>query len=221
MKALRPLTLRIPLACTLAALLLAGCSILDSKQTDPVTIYSPQIKVAPDPAWPSVTWSLVIAKPSAARVVDSPRISVRPAPGELQVYKGASWAQPATDLLQDAVQRVLEDSGRIAAVSSADAGILGDYRLVLDVRRFESDYAGQATPSATIEVSAKLVQQRSQRVVASRTFLQAEPAGSTEVPQVAAAFETALTRITHDLAGWTLQQGQADASRQPAPPLRR
>lgn len=221
MKAQRPLTLRFPLACCLAAWLLAGCSILDSKQTDPVTIYSPQIEVAPDPGWPNVAWSLVIAKPTAARVVDSPRISVRPAPGELQVYKGASWAQPATELLQDAVQRVLEDSGRIAAVSSADAGILGDYRLVLDVRRFESDYAGQATPAATIEVSAKLVQQRSQRVVASRTFLQAEPAGSTGVPQVATAFEAALTRITHDLAGWSLQQGQADATRLAPAPVRR
>lgn len=219
MKALRPLSLSVPLACSLAVLLLGGCSILDSKQTDPVTIYSPQIRVAPDPAWPTVNWSLVIAKPTAARVVDSPRISVRPAPGELQVYKGAAWAQPATDLLQDAVQRVLEDSGRIAAVSSADAGILGDYRLVMDVRRFESDYAGQAAPAATIEISAKLVQQRSQRVVASRTFLQAEPAGGTEVPQVAAAFEHSLTRITHDLAGWSLQQGQADAAAQA--PLRR
>ena len=213
MKALRPLSF------ALSALLLAGCSILDSKQTDPVTIYSPQIRVAPDDNWPTVAWSLVIAKPTAARVVDSPRISVRPAPGELQVYKGAAWAQPATDLLQDAVQRVLEDSGRIAAVSSSDAGILGDYRLVMDVRRFESDYASQSVPAATIEISAKLVQQRSQRVVASRTFLQAEPAGGTEVSQVAGAFEQSLTRITHDIVGWSLVQGQADATR-PAPVVR-
>lgn len=215
MKALR-------LTLPLAALLLSACSVLGSKQTDPVTIYSPQITVTPDPAWPTVNWSLVIAKPTAARVVDSPRISVRPSPGEMQVYKGASWAQPATELLQDAVQRVLEDSGRIPAVSSADAGILGDYRLVMDVRRFESDYAGQTLPTATIEVSAKLVQQRSQRVVASRTFLQAQPAGSVDVPQVAAAFEQSLTRITHDIAGWSLLQGQADASKQAPPvPVRR
>lgn len=210
--------LRLPLALTV--LLLAGCSVLGSKQTDPVTIYAPQIAVTPDPAWPTVDWSLVIAKPTAARVVDSPRISVRPVPGELQFYKGTAWSQSTTDLLQDAVQRTLEDSGRIAAVSSADAGILGDYRLVLDVRRFESDYAAQAIPTATIEVSAKLVQQRSQRVVASRTFLQAQPAASVDVPQVVAAFEQSLTRLTHDVAGWTLQQGQADAAKQ-TPPLRR
>lgn len=210
MKALR---LSLPLACVL----LGGCSILGSSQQDPVTIYSPQIQVTPDPSWPTVTWSLVIAKPTAARVVDSPRMSVRPAPGELQVYKGAAWAQPATDLLQDSVQRALEDSGHIPAVSSADAGILGDYRLVMDVRRFEADYAGQPVPTAVIEVSGKLVQQRSQRVVASRTFLQSTPASGTDVAQVATAFEQSLTRLSHDVAGWSLTQGQADAAQTKAP----
>lgn len=208
MKALRVL-LSLPL------ILLSGCSLLGGGQGEPVTIYSPEVRVPADDAWPQVPWSLVIAKPTAARVVDSPRISVRPAPGELQVYKGASWAQPATDMLQDSVQRVLEDSGRIAAVASADAGILGDYRLVMDVRRFESDYTGNNAPSAIIEVNAKLVQNRSQRVVASRTFLQAEPASSTDVGSVTHAFGQSLSRITGDIAGWTLRSGQADVATAP------
>lgn len=201
--------IRFPLALSLV--LLAGCSILGDTQRDPITIYSPNVHVEADASWPTVAWSLVIAKPLAARVVDSPRITVRPTPDELQVYKGTVWAQPATDLLQDAVQGALEDSGRIPAVSSADAGILGDYRLVMDVRRFESDYAGQAMPSATIVVNAKLVQNRSQRVVASRTFRQAQPAAGTEVAQVIPAFERALSAITADIAGWVLTSGQADA----------
>ncbi len=208
MKALR-FSLVLPL------MLLAGCSILGSEQRDPVTIYSPEVRVQADPAWPTVNWSLVIAKPTAARVVDSPRISVRPTPGELQVYKGASWAQPATDMLQDAVQRTLEDSGRIPAVSSADAGILADYRLVMDIRRFESDYAAGSSPAATIEVAAKIVQNRSQRVVASRTFLQTEGAAGTDTGSVAQAFGIALSRITGEIAGWTLASGQADAATQP------
>lgn len=200
--------LRFSLVLSVAAL--SGCSVLSTTQRDPVTIYSPDVRVPADPAWPSADWSLVIAKPTAARVVDSPRISVRPVPGELQVYRGASWAQPATDLLQDAVQRTLEDSGRIRAVASSEAGILGDYRLVMDLRRFEADYAGQSTPSAVVEVSAKLVQSRDQRVVASRTFLQTKPAGGTEIAQVANAFEASLSAVTHDIVGWVLGNGQAD-----------
>ena len=204
MKALLRFSLTLPLMA------LAGCSVLSTTQRDPVTIYSPDVRVPVDPAWPNVDWSLVIAKPTAARVVDSPRISVRPVPGELQVYRGASWAQPATDLLQDAVQRTLEDSGRIRAVASSDAGILGDYRLVMDLRRFEADYAGQSTPSAVIEVSAKLVKNRDQSVIASRTFLQSKPASDAKIANVAAAFEDSLSAVTHDIVGWVLGNGGKD-----------
>jgi cholesterol transport system auxiliary component len=205
--------LRTSLCVSLMALAMAGCSVLGSEQRDPVTIYAPDVRVPARAEWPAVTWTLVIAKPTAARVVDSPRISVRPTPGELQVYRGVSWAQPATDLVQDAVQRTLEDSGRIPAVASADAGILGDYKLVMDVRRFEADYAGAAVPSAVVEISAKLVSSRDQRVVASRTFLQQQPAASIEVAQVAQAFDGALAAATGDLVGWLLAAGQGDAPR--------
>ena len=204
---MKPLRLVLALPFSLA---LAGCSILGSEQRDPVTIYAPDVRVAARTDWPAVTWTLVIAKPTAARVIDSPRISVRPTPGELQVYRGVSWAQPATDVLQDAVQRTLEDSGRIPAVASADAGILGDYKLVMDLRRFEADYAGASLPAAVVEVNAKLVNNRDQRVIASRTFLQQKPAGSVEVAQVAAAFEQALEAATGDIVGWVLTSGNGD-----------
>ena len=191
-------------------LVLAGCSILGSEQRDPVTIFAPDVRVQARPEWPAAAWTLIIAKPTAARVIDSPRISVRPTPGELQVYRGVSWALPATDMLQDAVQRTLEDSGRIPAVASADAGILGDYKLVMDLRRFEADYAGSAQPSAVVEVNAKLVNNRGQRVVASRTFLQQKQATSVDVAQVATAFEEALEAATADIAGWVLVSGNSD-----------
>ena len=204
---MKPMRLLFALPFSLA---LAGCSILGSEQRDPVTIYAPDVRVAPEPGWPQVTWTLIVAKPTAARVIDSPRISVRPTPGELQVYRGVSWALPATDMLQDAVQRTLEDSGRIPAVASADAGILGDYKLIMDLRRFEADYAGGGQPSAVVEVNAKLVNNRGQRVVASRTFLQQKPASGVDVAQVATAFEEVLRAATADIAGWVLTSGNSD-----------
>lgn len=199
------------LCLCLSAVALGGCSILSSGTREPATIFAPDVRVAPDPAWPQVTWQLTIVKPSASRLVDSPRINVRPTPPELQVYKGASWAQPATDMVEGTVVRAFEDSGRITGVGRASDGIRADYRLVLDLRRFESDYAGQALPSATIELSAKLLHSSDQRVVASRTFLVAKPASTTDVTAVAAAFEQALQQASHDLVGWTLQTGQQDA----------
>jgi cholesterol transport system auxiliary component len=205
----RPTVFRPLLPIALIALL-GGCSLLGSNERSAVTIYSPVVRIQTDPSWPRVDWQLVLVKPSAARVVDSPRINVRPTPSELQVYKGVSWAQPATDMLDDALVRGFEDSGRIAGVARVTTGIRADYKLATDVRRFEADYRGQTTPTAVIEVNAKLIHVIDQRVVADRTFRQENAVASTDVAQVAAALEQGLQTLTADVVGWTLVNGQAD-----------
>ena len=185
---------------------LAGCSLIPEKE--PLALYSPAAKVAPDPAWPSVQWQLQIPRPLAPELVDSPRIVVRPAPGELQVYKGAVWAEPAPDLVQDAVLHAFEDSGRIGGVARRGSGVAGDYELLLDLRRFDSDYAGGASPRAEVEITAKLVANRSNMVIANRTFRQSAQAGGTAVGSVAQAFDSALGAVVADIVGWTLVEGQ-------------
>ncbi len=215
---MKPMRMIRPWLC-LSLLALAGCSVLASGGKDPVTIYSPTIRVSPDPSWPQVDWQLSVVKPSAGRLIDSPRINVRPTPGELEVYRGASWAQPATDMLEDSVVRGFEDSGKIAGVARVSTGIRSDYKLTMDLRRFESDYAGQPLPSATIEINAKLLHSVDQRVVASHTFLIARPASDTGTAAVADAFQQAMTQLTRDLVGWTLRTGQQDAISMNAPPV--
>ncbi|MDY0980228.1 ABC-type transport auxiliary lipoprotein family protein [Stenotrophomonas sp. CFBP8994] len=202
---------RLLLPAALMIALGACSSLLGGGERSQVTIYSPVVKIQPDPSWPKVDWALVLVKPTAARVVDSPRINVRPNPGELEVYKGVSWAQPATDMVDDALVRAFEDSGRITGVARATTGIRADYKLALDVRRFESDYRGQPTPTAFIEINAKLIHVIDQRVVADRTFRQEQPVGSTATGDVARALEQGLQAVTTELVGWTLVTGQADS----------
>ncbi len=215
----RPTLTRILLPAAMLALL-GGCSLLGSNERSAVTIYSPVVRIQADPGWPKVDWQLVLVKPSAARVVDSPRINVRPSPSELEVYKGVSWAQPATDMLDDALVRGFEDSGRIQGVARATTGIRANYKLALDVRRFEADYRGQATPTALIEVNAKLIHVVDQRVVADRTFRQEQPVPSTATADVARAFEQGLQATTSEVVGWTLVSGQADYQQAQVTPTR-
>lgn len=187
---------------------LAGCGVLGGTK-DAATIYAPDPRVQADPAWPTVDWQLALSHPEAARMVDSLRIAVRPTPGELQVYKGANWAKTPTEQLEDTVLRALEDSGKIPAVARQGSGIAADYKLVMDLRRFEADYAGNAVPSAVVEANVKLLHSPDQDVVASRTFLQSAPAGAADVASVTAAFSQALGHIGGEIAGWTLTQGDA------------
>jgi cholesterol transport system auxiliary component len=190
-----------------ACALLGGCSLLGGGGQKPTTLYAPDPRIAPDPSWPKVHWQLSVGQPSAARVIDSLRIAVRPTPDEIQVYKGAAWAKLPSDMLVDTVTRALEDSGDIGGIARQGTGVSADYKLVMDMRRFEADYAGGTIPAATIEVNAKLLNVSDQSIVASRTFLHAEPAAGTDVAQVVDAFSRSLESVGRDMVGWTLSSG--------------
>lgn len=197
-------------AAALTALLaLVGCASLIGGNDGRNAIYAPAPAVRTDAAWPQLPSQLVVTTTSAAAVTDSQRIAVRPQPNELQVYKDASWARRPTDMVEDAVLRTLEASDKVGAVARVGSGINADYRLVLDLRRFESDYRGGATPAAIIEVNAKLLHAIDDRVVASKTFVQTQPATGTDVPVVVDAFGAALADVGHSIAGWVLTTGQA------------
>lgn len=198
-------------ALVFATASLAGCSILPKQET--LALYRPESTVAADTAWPQANWQLQIARPYADALHDSARILVRPQPGELQVYKGAAWTQPAPDLVLDTLLRAFVDSGRLAGVARRGEGVNAKYELLLDLRRFESDYDGGATPSVRIELGARLVHNAENRVVASRVFNIAAPADGTDVAQVNRAFEQGLGVVTVQMIGWTLSEGQRDATR--------
>jgi cholesterol transport system auxiliary component len=199
-------SLRLLAFACVAATLVTACGLVPKK--DPLSLYAPEARVSPDPAWPTVDWSLQIPRPHASELLDSPRIVVRPVNGELQVYHGAVWAEPVPDLVQDTVLHAFEDSGRITSVARPGAAMSGEYALVLDIRRFESDYAGGATPHADVEIVAKLYSSRDNVIVASRTLRQTIPANATAVGEVSRAFGTALSTVAKELVGWTLAEGQ-------------
>ncbi len=196
-------------AALLAPLVLGGCSLLLGGSREPPTIYAPDPRVQADPAWPRAGWQLSISRPEAARMVDSLRIAVQPSPGEFQVYKGASWAKTPSQQIEDAVLRALEDSGKIDGVARQGSGVAADYKLVMDLRRYEADYAGSQVPAATIEINAKLLHLPANEIVGSRTFLQSVPAAATDVGAVTQAFSQALGRTAGEIAGWTLATGES------------
>lgn len=200
------------LILTLAAgMALTGCaSLLGGGDHTPTTVYAPQAKVTLDQAWPSIPWTVVVYQPTAARMLDSSRIPVRPTPDELQVYQGIAWAQNSTSMLQDAVVRALQDSGKTAGSNTTESGIRADFKLLLDIRRFESDYAGQAVPSVVMVVNVSLVRNYDQSVAASRTFQVTQPATSTAPVQVVQAFDQALSQLATQIVGWTLTSAQAN-----------
>ena len=198
----------------LACLALSACSVLGGNTRERATIYDLDPRVEADPAWPKVDWQLALPRANASRVGDSLRIAVRPTPNEFQVYKDATWARIPTDMIEDAIMRTLEDSGRIQSVARQGSGVSAEYRLLLELRRFESAYtAAGLPPTVQIELNAKLLHTPSQRVAASRTFLEQTPTASVAIEDVVAAFDKGLHALTGDIVGWVLRSGNQDAKR--------
>jgi cholesterol transport system auxiliary component len=198
-------------ALALALVALSACGLVPKKE--PTSLFEPARPASGSSAqWPNVGWSLVVAKPAASSLIDNDRIAVRPGAGEITVYKASAWTDPAPDLVQNALLRRFEDSGKILTVSRPGAGVRGEYQLQTDLRAFESVYVNGG-PQAQVEIYAKLVHTADGEVVAARSFRETEGSSSESVGSVVDAFGVALGRASDQIAGWTLQAGAQHESR--------
>jgi cholesterol transport system auxiliary component len=190
----------------LLVLCMAACGLLPKKEN--IQVFAPQVKVAPDASWPTVSWQLSVARPSTSKLLDTSRMVVSPMPDTLQVYQAASWTDSVPDLLETVVADAFEDSGKVNAATRQATAVRADFLLLLDIRHFEAVYADpKSPPNAVVEINAKLLDTNG-HVVAAHTFSQSAPASSTAIPAVAHAFDSALTAFTSELVGWTLNAGQ-------------
>jgi cholesterol transport system auxiliary component len=194
-------------AAAVALTVVAACGVIPKRE--PVAIFEPgRAGAAAHAEWPQVQWSLLVAKPAASAMLDSDRIAVRPEAGVITVYKASAWTDPAPELVQSALVRRFEDSGKILSVARPGAGVRGDYTLQTELRVFDSVYASAGRPEAQVEIYAKLVKASSGEVVAARTFRETEAASSENVGSVVDAFGVALGRATDQIVGWTLASGK-------------
>jgi len=83
---------------------LAACGVIPKRE--PTAIFEPTRTSSPaDASWPQANWSLLVPKPAASAMLDNDRIAVRPADGQITVYKAAAWTDTAPDLVQSALLR--------------------------------------------------------------------------------------------------------------------
>jgi cholesterol transport system auxiliary component len=139
---------------------------------------------------------LAIAVPEATLPANSAEIVVRTSPQAVAYLSGAQWADKLPSLIQS---RLIESFQNAHIVRAAGGpGILADATLQTDLRRFEFD-APQGI--AAVEISAQLMG-ASGRIIAGRSFSANIPAPSTEPSAVAAALNTALSRVMREIVLW-------------------
>jgi cholesterol transport system auxiliary component len=146
-------------------------------------------------------WQLIVDQPSALQALNTNRIMVRPAPGQIAYYKGAAWGDRLPSLLQARIIETFQNTGAVRSVSSSADMVTGDYTLDSEIRAFQVDI-NRPSVAANVDLFVKLVNSRTGRVVASRDFSARIPAPNDSTQAGVNALNQALTEVLQDTANW-------------------
>ncbi|MCK0209537.1 ABC-type transport auxiliary lipoprotein family protein [Starkeya koreensis] len=144
---------------------------------------------------------IVIGPPTALQVLDTARIVVEPAPGQITYLDNAQWSDRLPALFQARLIEAFENGNRARSVGRAGDGLSPDYILLSDLRAF-GIRAFDGDPRAVVEVSVKIVGNSSGRIVAAEVFSASVPASSTSGPQATQALDAASDEVFVKIVRW-------------------
>ena len=142
---------------------------------------------------------LAIGEPVALAALDSEKIVVRPTPAEAAAMPDAQWQDRLPKLIQARVLESFENAGALRAVGRPADKLAVDYVLIMDIRAFEISVADNA---AVIEIAAKIVRERSGRIMAARVFRVSVPAPAHDGAPAIAALNEAFGKLERELVLW-------------------
>lgn len=145
--------------------------------------------------------TLSVALPTALQAIDSERVVIQPAPGEVNYLGGARWSDRLPRLVQARIIQSFENSGRVRVVTRAGDKLSTDYQLRTEVREF-GVLVGNA-PVAQVQISVQLVNERNGRVLASEVFSGQASTEAVDGPSATAALNSAFGTVLIDLVRWT------------------
>ena len=187
----------------LLAALAGGCSSL-SLSSPPTTfdLSAPRPRVAGGAS----AGQVVVAEPAAIQTLESDRIIVKDPGGAVSFLGGAQWADRLPRLVQARLIQTFENGSRLRAVSRPGDRISADYQVNTELRAFHVD---GATGEAVVEISMKVVQDKTGRIVAARVFSSRAPVGKIDGPSAAQALDTALSNVLVEIVRYVSTGGAA------------
>lgn len=196
-------------------LALTACSMLVGKRED-LTVYAPALaRAAETPPHNERRWQLSVAEPRAISPLDGSRIVVSPASGEVQTYKGARWRDTSPVLIQQLLLESFQNSAGLVGIGTPASVLHADFALQSDLQDFQAEYRGAKVPTVVIRLNTQLVENSTRRALGSNTFAVEQPCAGAGVPQVFAAFQTALNQLLPRVVEWTVAMADASSSEPP------
>ncbi len=118
----------------------------------------------------------------------------------LDYIANARWAGELTEMLQSALVEGFQDSGRLRSVQGDVGRFRTTHTLVIEVRRFEADYAAGAIPVAQVALAVTLGRNSDRQVLVSFTAEASEAAAENRQTTLVAALDAAFARAAAEIA---------------------
>ena len=182
----------------LACALLAGCALVQPREAPRETFDLSAPEAVSERG--ATGAQILVKQPNALKAIDSDRIVLKPSPTVITYLSGAQWQDTVPRLVQAKLVETFENTGATGATAKPGDGLVIDYQLVIDVRRFEIvTYGGSR---AVIELSIKLLSDRSGKVRETRIFTAEAPANGSEPADYVDALDRAFDRLASDVVRW-------------------
>jgi uncharacterized lipoprotein YmbA len=174
---------------TLIAAIAAGCASAPSR-------YYTLTSTATADGTPAVHCTIVVDPVSVPALVDCPQFTIQVTPNRVELDEFDRWAEPLDDSIARVIAgnlTVLLGTSQVAAVPLANFD--ADYRVTIDIQRFES------VPGKSVLIEALWVVRKSKGGAAqSGSTLAAETVSSDGCDALAAAHSRALAMVSGDIA---------------------
>jgi cholesterol transport system auxiliary component len=179
------------------AALVTGCGTKANNDTF-------DLSLTPTAAGPSArNRQILVPEPTAVKMLDSEQVVVRVSPSEVQYLANSRWGDRLPRLVQSKLVEAFENSGRLGGVGKPGQGLAIDYQVVTDIRSFEVTTDG--TRVATVEISAKILNDRNGTVRASSVFKATSPVSGSENSDFVEALDRAFAKVGAEIVDWSLK----------------
>lgn len=136
--------------------------------------------------------SIRVLRAQAAPGRDTDRMLILGADGRLDFFSTGHWAGTIPDLVTAQVVETLRGSNEFVAVLGDNSPFPGENVLVIDVRRFEAQYASaDAAPVVHVVLDCKLGRRSDRAVLASFVAEGHEAASANRLASIVAAYDAA------------------------------
>lgn len=146
--------------------------------------------------------TLLVARPEASAAIATDRIMVKPDAASITYLPDARWSDELPDVFQSLLVRSISGTGRLGYVGKSEGGPIPDTALLVRMDAFEVRVLGEGTFEVVVDVTLTLLNDKSQRVIGTRSFAQNALAADDSPKAVVAGFQSVLDQLLPAMADW-------------------